>query len=63
MDRYQLAREFEFTKERDHIRRIDDVDMLRKCALDMHDLNYRLRSYVVEMTKRELGIDKLSPGE
>lgn len=53
MDRYALAREFEFTCEKDEIQRMDDIDELKLVAVGLLKLNYGLRSFIAaEVAKR-----------
>ena len=46
MDRYAMAREFEKVKLKDQIQRIDDIDGLRQLAVDLTELNYRLKEVI-----------------
>ena len=54
MDRYQLAREFEYTRLKDNITRMSDAADLKIVALDLLKLNYGLREYVNSLLKEEV---------
>tara|TARA_R100001443_G_scaffold70437_1_gene78724 strand:+ start:1153 stop:1344 length:192 start_codon:yes stop_codon:yes gene_type:complete len=59
MDRYQLAREFEFTKLKDNINRISDADELKVVALELLQLNFGFREYINTLLKEEVPIAHL----
>lgn len=54
MDRYQLAREFEYTKHKDNINRITQPDELKQVALGLLKLNYGLREYINNLLHEEV---------
>ena len=59
MDRYQLAREFEYTKHKDNIYRMTRPDELKEVALGLLKLNYGLREYINSILKEEVPIAHL----
>jgi hypothetical protein len=54
VDRYQLAREFEFVRQCDEIHRIRDLDEAKKLAITLLRLNRCMRETVAAVTKSEI---------
>ena len=54
MDRYRLAREFDYTVHKDNINRLTEPAELKEVALGLLQLNYGLREYVSEILQNEM---------
>ena len=49
-----MAREFELVKLKDQIQRIEDIDGLRQLAVDLTDLNYRLKEVIASQVLEQI---------
>ena len=54
MDCYQLAREFEFTRQCDEIHRIRDLSEAKNLAITLLRLNRAMQETVAAMAKAEI---------
>ena len=61
MDRYALAREFEFTRDKDEIQRMTDIDELKSVAVGLLKLNYGLRAFIASEVRRRVPISEYLP--
>ena len=54
MDRYALAREFEFVRQCDAVQNTDNIEELRAMAIELLRLNRGLREMYAVMAKAEI---------
>ena len=54
MDRFQLSREFAYTKAKDEIQRETDPDRLKQMAIAMLMLNHGLKECIHKMAAAEI---------
>ena len=61
MDRYALAREFEFVRQCDEIQKIRDLDEAKRLAITLLRLNRAMRETVAVMVNDEIPLKSLPP--
>ena len=54
MDRYALAREFQMVQQIDFIRQIDDIEALRRLAINLVRFNRGLRESLAVVVREEI---------
>ena len=61
MDRYALAREFEFVRQCDEIQKIRDLGEAKRLAITLLRLNRAMRETVAVMVNDEIPLKSLPP--
>ena len=61
MDRFQLAREFDFIRQCDEIQKIRDLGEAKDLAITLLRLNRSMRETVAAMVKQEIPVHQLPP--
>ena len=61
VDRYALAREFDFIRQCDEIQKIRDLSEAKDLAITLLRLNRSMRETVAAMVKQEIPIHQLPP--
>jgi hypothetical protein len=61
MDRFALARHFEFVRQCDEVIKMEDVEQVKDLAITLLRLNKAMRETVAAMVKSEIPLHQLPP--